>query len=266
MGKSRIMVYILLIFCNIAFIPMLYLIASLPEIRVTAWGTSFFEWFDITVVDVMSVIEDADELSAGWEIWIIAIVIFFIPLSILGLVSCYDGVRSIHKRSRVVDGVVQESQLSEKIGEYATVYNVTITYQFIADGKEYKNTDTLSDMWSNAIGEHQRRLQQYPPGTKISILYEPGKLENHEFQKFDTRSNVWIIVPLTFSILFYALFSWLSGFFLALFLHNFPGLSPGNQLITGIFLAGILVGFVFYARLFYKKILSGEKSNLESTN
>ncbi len=204
----------------------------------------------------MSVIEDADELSAGWEIWIISIVIFFIPLSILGLVSCYDGVRSIRKRSRVVDGVVQESQLSEKVGEYTTVYNVTITYQFTADGKEYKHADTLSDMWSNAIGEHQRRLQQYPPGTKISINYEPGNLDNHEFRKFDTRSNAWMIVPLAFSILFYVLFSWLSGFFLALYLHNFHGLSPDNQLVTGLILAGIFVVYVFYARLLYTKILA----------
>ncbi len=256
MVKLRIVAFILLIFWCIALIPVLYFIASLPVVRAAAWGTAFFQWFDDTVIIVMSVIEDADELSAGWEIWIVAIVIFLIPLSIFGFVSTYDDARSIHKRSMAVEGVVQESQLSEKVYEYTTVYNTTISYQFLADGKEYKKTDTLSDTWSSIIGEHQKRLQQYPPGTKISIRYEPGNLDNHLFQKFDTRSNRWMFLPLLYSILFYILFSWLSGFFLTLYLHNFPTLTPGNQIITGLILGGIFVVFIFYARSLYTKVVA----------
>ncbi len=221
--------------------------------QATAWGESFLSWFDNLERDVVGIV-DAEDVGPGWEIAIVGLVIFFIPFSVYGLVASFNEVRSIHKRSMVAEGVVLASKLPEKTGDYTTVYNVEITYQFAAEGKTCTNTDTLSDMWSNDLGEHTRRLQQFSPGAKIPIHYEPGNLDNHTFRKFDERqSGAWNFLPILLVGCLYVLFSWLSGFFLTLYLKNFSGLSPDRQIITGSILAGLLIVFVFYARWFYRK-------------
>ena len=255
MSKIRQITIILLLFWAIVIIPVLYALASIPEVQATAWGASFLSWFDNLELDVLKVV-DAEDVGPGWEFIIVALVIFLIPLTIYGLVISVDETRSIRKRSKVMEGVIQESTLSEKVGDYTKVYNVTITYQFTAEGKVCTMTDTLSDMWSNNLGEHQHRLQQYPTGAKISIRYEPGNLDNHVFQKFDARSDAWLFIPLVFSGGGFVLFSWLTSFFLALYLHNFSSLAADRQIITGSIFMGILIVFFFYTRWFYKKGLA----------
>ncbi|OLS15711.1 MAG: hypothetical protein RBG13Loki_0670, partial [Promethearchaeota archaeon CR_4] len=255
MSKIRQIIIILLLFWAIAIIPVLYALASIPEVQAMAWGASFLSWFDNLELDVLAVV-DTSEAGPGWEFGIVALVIFLIPLTIYGMVISVDEARFIRKRSNVVEGVIQESTLSEKVGDYTEVYNVTITYQFTVEGKVCTKTDTLSDWWSNDLGEHQYRLQQYPAGVKISIRYEPGNLDNHIFQKFDARSDAWVFIPLLFSGGFYVLFSWLTSFFLALYLHNFPDLAADRQIITGSILTGILIVFVFYTRWLYRKGLA----------
>lgn len=75
---------------------------------------------------------------------------------------------------RVLSAEVEKRRSHSSTGGYSTSYYPVIHYEYQVNGKRYQNNRlTINEIGLGMYGRVQKKVDQYPPGSRVQVYYNP---------------------------------------------------------------------------------------------